>query len=179
MTLRTRDTIRLGLAAGMLFGLGAVVTTAAWTDQATATSGTFSVGTIDLKLSGADNNPATFATAFTATAMAPGTTVSAALVVQNAGTIPFTYTMSGTATNNASGAIGDVLALEVRPGTCPSAAANVVTTGKLTFGAVAMGPLAASGTQTLCFKATLPSGAASTLQSTSTTATFTFVATSS
>jgi predicted ribosomally synthesized peptide with SipW-like signal peptide len=172
-----RDRVRALLAAGTVLGLGAISTTAAWTDQATATSGAFTVGSLDIKLNGVDSDPPAFTTSFAAANLAPGSSVSAELAVKNAGTLPFTYTMAGTATNNGAGLIGDALVFEVRPGTCPSVAANVVTGGKLTFTAISMGTIVAADTKTLCFKATLASDAASSLMTKTTTATFSFVAT--
>lgn len=180
--LRRRDRIRALLAVGCVLGLGAVGTLAAWTDQSTATSGTFSTGRVDLKVGtpAVDNNPPSFQTSFTLTAMKPGDTVSSTLVVTNAGTIPFTYTVAGTATNNGAGAdqLGSVMTLQVYAGaTCSGTVLN--STAKFTFPVTTARPLAVGANETLCFRATLPATADTAVQSQTTTATFTFVATNS
>ena len=181
--LSTWARVRAVLAVGGVLGLGAVGTLAAWTDQSTATSGQFSAGKIDIKLgtTPVDNNPPAFTTAFAVTAMKPGDTVIAPLQVNNSGTVPFTYTISGTATNNGAGAdqLGTAMAVQVYPNATCTGATVLNTPLKFTFPATTPRPLAATANETLCFRATLPATADTALQSTSTVATFTFVATSS
>ena len=178
-----RDRVRVLLAACSVLGLGAVGTLAAWTDTSTATSGTFSTGTIDLKLgtttaNAVDNNPAAFTTGLTLTGMAPGATKSQTLVVVNSGTLPFGYTFAGSATNNGAGTdqLGSGMNLQVFPGTtCTGTALN--STSKFTFPATTSRTLAAGANESLCFLATLPSSADSALQNQTTVGTFTFTAT--
>lgn len=179
---RRRDQIRVLLAACGVLGIGAVGTLAAWTDQSTATTGVFSTGRIDIKLgtTPVDNNPPTFTTNFTLTAMKPGDTKDATLQVNNSGTVPFTYTISGTATNNGAGSdqLGSAMTLQVYAGsTCTGTALNSPT--KFTFTATSARALAIGANETLCFRATLPSTADSALQAQTTTGTFTFSATTS
>lgn len=178
-----RDRVRVLLAACSVLGIGAVGTLAAWTDTSTATSGTFSTGTVDLKLgtttaNAVDTNPSSFTTGLTLTGMAPGATKSQTLVVVNSGTLQFGYTIAGTATNNGAGAdqLGSAMTLNVYPGsTCTGTALN--STAKFTFGVTTARTLAGGANETLCFVATLPSNADTALQNQTTTATFTFTAT--
>lgn len=183
MPATVKDRVRVALAACSVLGVGAVGTLAAWTDTSTATSGTFSTGTVDLKLgttsaNAVDTNPSTFTTGLTLTNMAPGSTKSQTLVVVNSGTLAFGYTIAGTATNNGAGTdqLGSGLSLQVFPGTtCTGTALN--STGKFTFNATTARTLAAGANESLCFVATLPTTADSALQNQSTVGTFTFTAT--
>ena len=185
MSASLRDRVRVLLAACTVLGIGAVGTLAAWTDTSTATSGTFSTGTVDLKIgtttaNAVDTNPSTFTTGLTLTNMAPGASKSQTLVVVNSGTVAFGYTIAGTATNNGAGTdqLGSGLSLNVYAGSaCTGTPLN--STGKFTFAATTSRSLAAGANETLCFLATLPSNADTALQNQSTVGTFTFTATNS
>ncbi|RVW05883.1 hypothetical protein EGT50_03435 [Rhodococcus xishaensis] len=86
---------------GIVFGLGAIVTLAAWSDTATATSGVFSTGSIDLQIDGQQGNPDAYAfTAWSKAGLLPGERSSAKLPVQNTGTTPLSYTISATASSS-------------------------------------------------------------------------------
>lgn len=87
------------MSIGIVLGLGAVGTLAAWSDTATATSGEFKTGFIDIKLDGADTNPTSISTGLTKTNMIPGDTVNASFVVQNQGSVPFSYGISASMTD--------------------------------------------------------------------------------
>ncbi|MBM4514492.1 hypothetical protein GS438_17995 [Rhodococcus hoagii] len=79
----------------------AIGTLAAWSDTATATSGVFSTGSINLKLNGDDGNPTAYSFAtLTKTNMLPNASVAATLPVQNTGTVPFSYAMYAAATSS-------------------------------------------------------------------------------
>ncbi len=177
---RTRDRVRAVLAVGTVLGLGAVGTLAAWTDSSTATTGTFSTGTIDLRLgSGAtDPNPFSFTT-FALSNMAPGSEKEATLQVNNSGSLPFTYNVVGSATNSGGGSdqLGSALTLQIYAGSsCSGTVLN--SPAKFTFtGLTAARTLTAGTNETLCFKATLPAGADTALQGKSTVGTFVFTAT--
>lgn len=174
---RIRSTrVRAILSLGMVLGLGAVGTLAYWTDSATLTGGTFSSGTLDIKLGGVDNNPAAFTTSFAMANMQPGDKKSASVSVQNAGSLDFTYTATGIA----SGTLGSLLVFRVVPGGTVSG--SDCTGGTQTFNAAmstsqsvisANRPVAAAGNESFCVTATLPTGT-TTGQGTSSTATFTF-----
>lgn len=174
--------VRALLSLGMVFGLGAVGTLAYWTDTSTLTGGTFTAGTLDIKLGspapGVDNNPAAFTTAFAMTNMQPGDSKAASTIVRNSGTVDFTYTATGV---TSGGALASLLTFKVVPGGTVSG--NDCTGGTTTFtGTMAAvqsvistnRPLTASGgNETFCVVATLPTGT-TTGQGTSASATFTF-----
>ncbi|AOW92861.1 hypothetical protein BFN03_09740 [Rhodococcus sp. WMMA185] len=86
---------------GIVLGLGAIGTLAAWSDSATATSGVFSTGSIDLEVAGEQGNPDAYAfAAFSTAGMYPGDRVSAALPVTNTGSVPFTFTIEAVSSNS-------------------------------------------------------------------------------
>lgn len=178
-----RDRVRVLLAAGSVLGLGTVGTLAAWTDESTVSSGTFTAGRLDLKVGTTsanvvDANPSAFTTNLVLTNVGPGATDSAELVISNAGTVPFTYTIAGTATNNGTGAnqLGSALQLQIYPSSsCSGEVLN--SPARLTFDQTAGRSLAAGSTTTLCFRATLPTTADNALQGSSTVGTFTVTAT--
>jgi predicted ribosomally synthesized peptide with SipW-like signal peptide len=167
--IRLRDRVRALLAVGTVLGLGAVGTLAAWTDSSTATTGTFSTGTIDIRLGSGATDPNPFAfTSFALSSMGPGSTTTATLQVNNSGSLPFTYNVSGSATNSGAGndQLGSALTLQIYAGA--------------TFSAfTAARPLAAGASETLCFRATLPTDANTALQGSSTVGSFVFTATNS
>ena len=179
---RLRDRVRALLAVGTVLGLGAVGTLAAWTDSSTAATGTFSTGTIDIRLGSGATDPNPFAfTSFALANMGPGSTTTATLQVNNSGSLPFTYNVSGSATNSGAGndQLGSALTLQIYAGSsCTGTALN--SPAKLTFSSLtAARPLAAGANETLCFRATLPSDASTALQGSSTVGSFVFTATNS
>lgn len=174
--------IRALLAAGMVFGLGAVGTLAAWTDESTATA-TFSAGTLDLKLGTAPEGPFTDSVALTSLDMAsmyPGASKAGMISVSNSGTVPLAYTLAGTATGDLGAALtvsvfaGGAATNDASTGTCSGTllgTADLPLTGTL----ISSGrSLPAAGTESLCLLVKLPATAANSLQGAATTATFTF-----
>ncbi|MEO6606133.1 MAG: TasA family protein [Aeromicrobium sp.] len=177
--------VRALLSLGMVFGLGAVGTLAYWTDSATLTGGTFTAGTLDIKLkSGAtaavDNNPAGFATDFTVGNMQPGDSKSAVVSVLNSGSLGFLYSATGTVTGTG---LGPFLRFTVYPG---GAVSGNSCTGTSVFGPAALTTntpifanraIAAAGNETFCVVATFPTGGGPTDgQGLNATATFNFAA---
>lgn len=174
--------VRALLSLGMVFGLGAVGTLAYWTDTAALASGTFTAGSLDIKLGspapGVDNNPAQFTTDFAMTNMQPGDSRAAHVAVRNSGTVGFTYTASGV---TSGGTLASLLTFKVVPGGTLSGTTDC--TGTSTFNGTMAAtqnvistnrPLAGGGgTESFCVVATLPTGT-TTGQGTSATATFTF-----
>lgn len=183
--------IRAVLALGAVVGLGTVATLAAWSDTGAAT-GTFSTGTLDLKLNGQDGT-----IALTTLAMAnatPGTTIYANLPVTNAGSVNFTY---GFTTGSTNGTDTPALNANLNWSVVSLGTASSCTSG--TFSAAAGVPatyisptttlsavpaitgraLAAGATENLCFKVELPTTAPSGVQGKSTVATVSFTATQS
>lgn len=181
--------LRALLAAGMVLGLGAVGTLAAWTDESTATA-TFTAGTLDLKLKVLPDGTLADSVAMTSldmTAMYPGVSRAAMVQASNSGSVPLSYTLTGSAVAGAvglGGNLGTSLLVDVHSG---ATAVNTATTGQCTGGTQVGGPVSLTGplvaapqalapgnTQNLCLVVSLPANAANTLQGTSTTATFTF-----
>ena len=177
---RILASIAILAVAGSIFAFGSL---ALFSDQETVTGNAFSTGTIDLV--------ATPATAVvTASDMAPGDQVTAALDVANSGTLEFRYSASSTTTEDT---LASQLVLTVKSGvtTCDdanwSADGSVLYSGALgsTGGTAVLGDptqgaqagdrvLAAGANEALCFNVTLPLATGNSAQGTSTTATFTF-----
>jgi predicted ribosomally synthesized peptide with SipW-like signal peptide len=179
---RLRDRVRALLAVGTVLGLGTVGTLAAWTDSSTATTGTFSTGTIDIRLGSGTTDPNPFAfTDFALANLAPGSSREATLQVRNSGSLPFTYNVSGSATNSGAGndQLGSALTLQIYAGaTCSGTVLN--SPARFTFSSLTTArPLAAGTNETLCFRAALPNDANAALQGTSTVGSFVFTATNS
>lgn len=178
-----RDRVRALLALGTVLGVGAVGTTAAWTDESTAISGQFTTGRVDIKLGSpaVNNDPPAFTTALALTNMKPSDTVQATLQVSNSGTVPFTYTISGTATNNGTGAdqLGAAMLVQIYPNSGCLGNAILNSPTKFTFSATSARALAVGANETLCVKATLPAAADTALQGATSVATLTLTATNS
>jgi camelysin-like metallo-endopeptidase len=170
------------LAIGLLAGAPWAVTHAVWTDSQAVTGNTFSTGSVDIS-----TTPTSALVTFTD--MVPGDKVTAPLTVQNAGSMQLRYALSTGITGSTT--LSDGLELQVKSGvtTCSNAAFDADGTSlynsSLTNGAIgsaAQGGQAGDRTlnngasEVLCFQVRLPSGASTTLQGLSTTATFTFAA---
>ncbi|MBD8585032.1 hypothetical protein IFT90_10740 [Frigoribacterium sp. CFBP 8766] len=186
--------VRAVLALGTVLGLGTVATLAAFTDTVTAT-GSFSTGTLDLKLN--DQDVTTALTGLTMTAAKPGDSTYALLTVRNGGSLPFNYTYTTVAGGADAAVLGPVLNFGVAslgtgtynvgtPPTCSSATfgttpATVVTpsTTKLSAGpaTAAARPLAVTQVEYLCVRAEVPADATNTVQGKTVTATMTVTAT--
>lgn len=185
--------VRAVLALGMVLGTGAVGTMAAWTDTATATSGAFSTGSIDLQLNSVQGNPTAYAfTALTKANMTPGQSIAAMLPVQNKGSVAFNYLatvtsttstlaphmrgstyLGGTATNNATTNVGTC------SGTLLKGPVALVSGGTSTGNIIDSRPMVATtGVENICFLVAVDVAAPTTVQGTTVTATFNFTATS-
>lgn len=181
--------LRALLAGGMVLGLGSVGTLAAWTDESTATA-TFSAGTLDLKVKTLPDGTLADSVTMTSlemTAMYPGVSKAAMIQVSNSGSVPLSYTLTGSAVAGAAGLggnLGTSLLVGVYSG---GSASNTATTGSCTgtpigtadaalAGALISSPLplASAATHDLCLVVSLPADAANNLQGTSTTAAFAF-----
>lgn len=90
---------RAVLSLGMVLGLGAVGTMAAWTDQATATTGVFSTSSMQMKVDG--QGASTAVTQLAAGDLMPRSSTAAMIDVSNTGTVPFTFTATATAQGDA------------------------------------------------------------------------------
>ncbi|GHP19742.1 hypothetical protein RN2511_044780 [Rhodococcus sp. NKCM2511] len=179
------------MSIGIVLGLGAVGTLAAWSDTATVTSGTFTTGKLDIKVGNpaVDNNPTDFSTSLTKTAMFPGDTVAAGLLVTNAtGSVANTYTISVVSTNSTLGGVlnSSVYTGSPSAGVCTGTLLSTVTglgTSKLfqqttpTVGNLTRS-LPLNGQDQLCISVTMPSTATSPSAVQSGTITYTLTATS-
>lgn len=178
--------IRAILALGAVVGIGSVLTLAAWTDDSTA-SATFSTGSIDIKLDTTnEGNPAAYSfAALSMSGMKDGSVKYGGLVVNNAGTLDFTYTMATSFTGD-SGLAG---ALRISVKTIGSAETCTQTTydaGTSLVAPVAVGNtfaistgrlISTGGNENLCFKIELPSGSANGVQAKTVNASLAFTAT--
>lgn len=180
--------IRAILALGTVLGVGTVLTLAAWTDSGEV-AGTFSTGTIDLKLDGVDTLPVV--TSLALTNAKPGDVTYAPLTVSNEGTLDFGYVMTPSiqTASTSTPLLESVLLLTVKKvantGECAAGAAftaapTVIAEVALdAAGATTTSPLATGASEVLCFKVELPSGASTGVQGQTTTALFSFLATQS
>jgi hypothetical protein len=166
------------VAIGVLtsfMGLGGLSLFTATTDN---DGNAFTTGSVDIS-----TNPAS---AFlTMSDMAPGDSVTAQLTVSNDGTLDLRYAMTTVADNDDLLGLAAALTLVIRDeGTdCPTFDGNVLYNSSLDLGYIgdpAPGAQAgdrpitvAAGSEVLCFKVELPSGATGP-EGASTTATFTF-----
>ena len=173
--------IRAALALGVVACVGVTGTYAYWTDTAPVSGVTISTGTLDLKINSADSLPSY--TALNVSNMVPGNSSAAVLTVRNAGTAALTYYADSTA----SGTLGSAFTVKVTADTatggsgasktCPGTA---LTNSGSSFGNNLIGSsanprgLAASASESLCVQVTLPNGAASSLQGSSSNITLTF-----
>lgn len=183
-SLRAGGKVRAIASLGIVLGLGAIGTLAAWSDSATATSGVFSTGSIDLQLNGNQGNPSAYAFAsLTKTGMLPGASVAATLPVQNTGTTSFNYTMAAAAT---SSTLAPYLKVIVSTGTsngtvCSGGTVIANNVALVSGGSANLIPtaraLANGGSETLCFQVTLDAAAPTTVQSQTVNTSFNFNAT--
>lgn len=181
-----RKIYALLLVVGVLAAAPMAISQAVFTDSQAVDANTFSTGTIDLSTSPTS-------ALVTYSAMAPGDKTTQSLVVSNAGTLGLRYAISGSATDADAKALKDQLSLIVKTidVTTPASPCDNFdgtqlysgdvdsTAGKLVGDSTAGSQtgdrtLAASGSETLCFRVELPSASGNAYQDASTTATFTF-----
>jgi predicted ribosomally synthesized peptide with SipW-like signal peptide len=185
--------VRAVLALGALLGLGSVGTAARWTDAVPVTGTSFTSGTTDLQIN--DANAVTSATLSMAD-MSPGATSAEVFRVKNAGSVPFTYTITGGlgGTDAAAYAAAGALRLSISAGATRSGTGNAATctggtalvtdvpltaTTGTTLVGTAQGPVAAgTAGAPLCFQVAFASTAPSSLQGKTATAAFGVTATS-
>lgn len=171
--------VRALLSLGMVLGLGAVGTLAAWTDVTTATA-TFSAGDVNINVNGAE----TGAVVFSAAQMKPGDVLVAPVQINNTGDLSVTYRMT---TAVAGTGLGAGLVVEIRSAatTCQNGTASggvVVSAGSttltnaLTIDSRPLSAAAPSNIETLCFKISLPAGTPDSYQGKTAETTFTFTA---
>lgn len=165
----------IGVLASFM-GMGGLSLFTASTDN---DGNAFTSGSVDISTSPAS--------AFlTMSGMAPGDSVTAQLTVSNSGTLELRYAVTAATTDTDGLHLDDALTLTIKTlGTnCTTFDGSQLYTGTLASGAIgnpAQGgqsgdrTLAASGSENMCFKVELPSGATGP-EGAATTATFTFAA---
>lgn len=174
------------LSLGVILGIGATATFAAWTDGVTVTGTSVRAATVDLKVQTQDT-----VTNFTAlnTSISPGGSTAGVMTVRNNGTVPLTYYVDANATNADGKGLASSLVVTVTSAsavsgsfpnrTCSGAAlANTAAAFTTAFVGSPASPrtLAAASQETLCIQANLPSGTPMTMQTASTSVGFTFTA---
>lgn len=186
LRLLTSARTRAALSLGVVLAVGATGTFAYWTDSATIDGTTFTAGTIDLQVNGA--NPPAYTTLNLDT-MVPGNSMAGTLVVRNNGNVPLKYTAtSSSAPAVLSGALvvkvtGDLNTSGASPSkTCGGTALAGAAT---TLGGVTAAPLLATGRQlqpgvseTICIQVTLPTNADPSLQGKTSAVSFMFTGSS-
>lgn len=171
------------LSLGLLAGIGAVSTLAAWTGGARMTSeigaGTVAIGVVD-----SDGSvQASYPMPIDGANWYPGLNRAVAVTIKNTGTLDAPYSVSGSVTEAGVGKLGAGLNVKVTGG--PTAAdgtcnGEVVLTKAAGSGFPAPSlphQLKAGAAQPLCVQYSLPTTAPSSLQGSSTTITLTFTAT--
>jgi predicted ribosomally synthesized peptide with SipW-like signal peptide len=199
--------LRALLAGGLVLGIGAAVTLAAWTDQEYASSGTFtasifgtesSVDRVTWTSHDTSGNAATLT--FNATAMSPGALVYASINIRTTATTNVGGTVSLVSETNDAETLLDVLEYRaVRTASVTATCdATAFTTGSPTYivgdgtptyvsittvpGSPVASTITVPGGATpelrFCFEVQLPSGTANSYQGTTGTVTWLFSATS-
>lgn len=171
--------VRALLGLGVAGTLGATTTFAFWTDDVVISGTSVTAAVLDLQV----NNGDSYATTTLAmSAMVPGNTSAEVLTLRNNGTAPLKWTLAGGlgGTDAASYATASALKLTITAGGTRSGSGNSATctagTGTL-VNAVALtavtgtslistrqGPVAASGTATVCVQITFDAAAPTSLQ---------------
>ncbi|MFC0316352.1 SipW-dependent-type signal peptide-containing protein [Gordonia phosphorivorans] len=180
---------------GMVFGLGAVGTLAAWSDQAVATTGMFSTSAVNVQMELNGERPTTELAALSKTNLARGATLAGKLPVKNTGSAPFTYTIKALSEDNGTAGYGDAsaaafaqnLKVNVYRGatvvgtTCSGGTAVNAGGTALGLGPVAISSasptLAVGDSDDLCFQITLDSNAPIAARMSALSIDFQFVAT--
>lgn len=181
--------VRALLSLGMVLGLGAVGTLAVWSTSATATSGEFVTGSVDIRLDGNEglvSSPYTFT--FPVQPLLPGQSTAAVIAVQNRGSLPFRYGVSVVG----SGSLSSALSVSAMPSgtvstngssrTCTDGTAQTAVvpsaSSQVMIPNASIGPIGATtGNANLCIQVTLSSGATTNLQNTQASLTLLFTAT--
>lgn len=182
--------LRSVIAAGVaLVGLGAVASSALFTDSGTVSSNAFTNGTVVLGLT-----PAT--TALTAANMAPGDTQYGTIQVANNGTLAMRYAATAVATNADGKGLASQAQMTIKAGVTSCDAAGFAS-GTTIYGPGALGTTPASmaligdpavgqqagdrllnagASESLCVRVNLPLSTGNAYQAATTTATFSFSA---
>jgi predicted ribosomally synthesized peptide with SipW-like signal peptide len=178
--------VRALLSLGMVLGLGAVGTLAAWSTATTTNSGVFTTGTVDLQLNG-NNGPVSVGFNSPLTVL-PGKSLAAILLVQNKSNLDFKYTIdaaggAGTLTSSLRMTVIAGNDTAVSNNACSTSSNTTVVANSIALGAstriASRGSLAANtGVEKLCIQFTLPTGVDNAVQGTVGNAQLVFTASS-
>ncbi|CUR54685.1 conserved exported hypothetical protein [metagenome] len=188
----TSAQLRALLSVGILLGVGSVGTMARFTASGDANAGSFTTGTLDVRLNAAGNNVGQGGTwtnaSLTIGDLTPGESLAVGFPVRNDGTTAFTYTATATATGDLApllrfstylgGTAGNTgnSTDDNRVGTCSGT--SVSSSQTLSGTAVNVIPnaqsVAVNGSQNVCVLVSLVATAASSAQGDSATATYAF-----
>lgn len=187
------DRVRAALGLGVVLAVGATGTFAAWTDNATLSGTSFTSGTLDVQLNSVDN---VASATLSMTNMIPGSSSAEVVVLKNNGNVSLKWSLTGglagTNATDFNAAIPNGLKILILDGgskvgtgntsTCSGGSSLLTSTSLTSTTSTSLlsgqGPLASTGTKSLCIQITLDSGAPTSLQTKSATATFTFTGTS-
>ncbi|MBY4570882.1 hypothetical protein ACN95_12745 [Gordonia sihwensis] len=179
---------------GMVFGLGAVGTMAAWSDTATATTGMFSTAAVDVRMDLHGDRPTHQFASLAKLNLAKGATVAGMLPVNNIGGSDFDYTMKAVSADSGTATYGDANAgtfaqnLKVNVyrggssnGTVCSGGTAIATGKALTLGTTDIittnQRVNKNTTDNLCFQITLDSNAPNSARMSALSVKFNFAAT--
>lgn len=177
--------LRAILSLGLVLGFGSAGTFAYWTDQAAVTGITFTAGVLDLEVNDDSDDNVNY-TSLNIANMIPGQSVAGTIKVENTGNVPFTYTATTSASNPDGKNLAAALELKVTTGSISGSSPNATCSGSTITGPVALSSgslvtsarsLAGSAHESLCLQVSMPSGASSSLQGSTTGVTLTFTAT--
>jgi len=174
---------------GLLAGIGAFGALSEFTSTAEVPNNVFTTGTVEIS-----TDPATALIAYDN--MAPGDKRTQELTVSNDGSLDLRYAVTSLATNADAKGLRSQLDLSIKSGVTTCTNGGFGTDGTLLYDTDDLGgdpaidvigdpaqgadsgdrPLAASGSEVLCFQVELPLGTDDSYQDATTTATFSFVA---
>ncbi|QEP08382.1 SipW-dependent-type signal peptide-containing protein [Glutamicibacter sp. ZJUTW] len=181
--------IKAILSMGILVGLGAVSTLAAWTGTATATSSiTAAKVSLGVGATASGATSASYTVPLSSVNWYPGVSAAALVVVKNTSSVPLPYSIKGSITESGVVELGKAMAVVVKIGSTVSGTApNATCSGGTTlitkaagsaFGADVVRPvLAADASETFCVQYSLPTTAANNLQGATTKLDLTFTGT--
>ncbi|HEY0239700.1 MAG TPA: hypothetical protein VGC37_13755 [Friedmanniella sp.] len=183
-TTRKRLTVAALIGCGLIFS-STLVTSALWRSAVSLDGGLVRSGSIVLLTGSADTQVKSYAfNLLTGSALRPGSTVQAPLVVHNAGSSALDYRLAQTTSSGSAVLAAQLsLRLDVVSGGCPSGVGRPGPVGITAtpydgalVGAATSVPrhLVPGGAETLCVRVGVRSDAPSTVAGTATSVTFTF-----
>lgn len=179
-----RGRTRALLSTGMVLGMGAVATSAYWTEDVAVTGTTVQSGALHIDLPGFDRvRGENYGwAALDLSSILPGTSRAQVIRVSNhsVGPVPFTFRVQAAATPSGAGSLGAVLQLKVTDGVVSGTACTGTSIGSGNLNGydqpAGLPVLASGGFRDLCFEVSRPASPTSVTGSPA-QITFTFPAT--